>query len=270
MTAPAGTTPLLTIQDVFMRFGGVVALGGVSFEVERNQICGLIGPNGSGKTTLFNCISGIYRHSAGDILFEGRSLTGLPRHRMAGLGIGRTFQNVALFRSLSVKQNILVGAHHLGHSGFVANALRVPLVRAEERRAREKMSELMDMLDLKAVADMAAGSLPFPTQKRVELARALIGDPKLLLLDEPAGGLNHAEVDELATLLERIREPFDLTILLVEHHMSLVMRVSEKVVALEFGRKIADGTPDQVRAEPEVIRAYLGETEEEAHHAGAA
>ena len=177
---------------------------------------------------------------------------------------------MALFRSLSVRENVLVGAHHLGHSGFVANATRVPLVRQEERRAREKMAVLLHMLDLESVADIAAGSLPFPTQKRVELARALIGDPKLLLLDEPAGGLNHAEVDELAMLLERIREPFNLTILLVEHHMSLVMRVSEKVVALEFGRKIADGTPDQVRAEPEVIRAYLGETKEEARHAGAA
>ncbi len=268
MTAPGRSdSHLLCVRDVVMRFGGVVALASVSFDVERGQICGLIGPNGSGKTTLFNCISGIYRHSAGDILFEGRSLTGLPRHRMAALGIGRTFQNVALFRRLSVMENVLVGAHHLGRSGFTANALRLPIVRQEESRARARMHELLHLLDLETVADVEAGSLPFPTQKRVELARALIGEPKLLLLDEPAGGLNHAEVDELAVLLQRIREPFNLTILLVEHHMSLVMRVSERVVALEFGRKIADGTPEEVRNEPEVIRAYLGETEEEARHA---
>jgi branched-chain amino acid transport system ATP-binding protein len=266
-----GGQPVLSVRGVVMRFGGVVALAGVSFDVARNQICGLIGPNGSGKTTLFNCISGIYRYSDGDIVFDGSSLTGQPRHRMAALGIGRTFQNVALFRSLSVRENILVGAHHLGRSGFIANALRLPTVRAEELTAARRLDELLELLDLAEVADTAAGSLPFPTQKRVEMARALIGEPKLLLLDEPAGGLNHGEVDDLAELLERIRGPFNLTILLVEHHMSLVMRVSEQVIALEFGRKIADGTPDEVRREPEVVRAYLGETaEEEAHHAGAA
>jgi len=252
-----------------MRFGGVVALGGVSFDVGYGQICGLIGPNGSGKTTLFNCISGFYRFADGDILFEGRSLKGLGRHRMAGLGLGRTFQNVALFRRMSVRDNILVGAHHLGRSGFISNALRLPVVRREDAVAFARLIELLDLLDLHDVAGTEAGALPFGTQKRVELARALISGPKLLLLDEPAGGLNHGEVDDLAQLLRRIREHFDLSILLVEHHMNLVMRVSHKVVALEFGLKIADGTPDEVRAEPEVIRAYLGETREE-QHAGAA
>ena len=237
-------SPLLCVRDVGVRFGGVVALNGVSFDVGRDQICGLIGPNGSGKTTLFNCISGFYRPSIGDIRFEGPSLTGVPRHRMAGLGIGRTFQNVALFRSMSVRDNVLVGAHHEGHSGFIANALRLPIGAARGARLAGAWRRCWTCSTCVSVAEVEAGSLPFPTQKRVELARALIGAPRLLLLDEPAGGLNHSEVDELAALLLRIQAHFALSILLVEHHMSLVMRVSHSVVALEFGRKIADGTPD--------------------------
>lgn len=249
----------MRVSNVEMRFGGNVALAGVSFEVGRREICGLIGPNGSGKTTLFNCVSGIYRSTSGTITFDGTQITGLPRHRMTGLGIGRTFQNVALFRSMTVRQNLLVGAHTRGHSGYIANALRLPAVRAEEADARSRADKLIELLELTHVADEIVSALPFGWQKRVEMGRALIAEPKLLLLDEPAGGLNHGEVDELGSLILRLRQSFDMSILLVEHHMSLVMRVSDRVVALEFGRKIADGTPDEVRAHPEVIRAYLGE-----------
>jgi branched-chain amino acid transport system ATP-binding protein len=267
MTSGDDGHPLLRVEDVVLRFGGVVALGGVSFEVRRGEIRGLIGPNGSGKTTLFNCISGIYRPTAGDIRFDGRPLSAEGRHRMAALGIGRTFQHVALFRSLNVRENVLAGAHSLARSGFVANALRLAPVRREEREAESRARHLLALLDLDSLAEVPVTALPFGTQKRVELARALAAGPKLLLLDEPAGGLNHDEVDGLARLLERIRREFALSILLVEHHMNLVMRVSDRVVALDFGQKIADGTPGAVRAEPAVVRAYLGDG---AAHADAA
>ncbi len=264
-TCAGGSEALLQVSGVGVRFGGIVALDGVSFDVGRRQICGLIGPNGSGKTTLFNCISGIYRPGKGEVRLEGRSLQAVSRHSIVDLGIGRTFQNVALYRSMSVRENMLAGAHHLGRTGFIANALRLPSVRREAAAGQRRLEQLLDLLRLRDVADALVSSLPFGTQKRVELARALIGAPKLLLLDEPAGGLNHSEVDELEGLMRHIRAEFDLSILLVEHHMNLVMRVSDKVVALELGRKIADGTPERVQNDAQVIRAYLGEPVEPVH-----
>jgi len=252
-------SPLLEVRDIVVRFGGVVAVGGVSFGVEDGQICGLIGPNGAGKTTLFNCISGIYRAQEGTIRLGGETLTGLPRHRMVSLGIGRTFQNLALFRSMTVRENVLAGAHVAGRAGFIASALRLPGVARERAAIAARAEELLALLGLERVADLPVASLPFGTQKRVEMARALISRPRLLLLDEPAGGLNHEEVDALAELFGEVRRQFGLAILLVEHHMSLVMRVSDKVVALDFGKKIAEGTPYEVRNHPDVIRAYLGE-----------
>ena len=251
-------TPLLSVRGVSVRFGGVVALDDVSFDVVQGQIAGLIGPNGAGKTTLFNCLSRLYQPSGGEILFEGASVLAVPRHRIPDIGIGRTFQNVALFDKLTVLENVMVGRHSQTGSSFLANALRLPSVVAEQKAARERAMALIDFMDLNGFVHWPAGGLPFPIRKRVELARALAAQPKLLLLDEPAAGLNHEEVETLETQIRRVRDGLGVTVLLVEHHMSLVMSVSDKVVTINFGRKIAEGTPDEVKRHPEVIRAYLG------------
>jgi branched-chain amino acid transport system ATP-binding protein len=254
----ASPEELLRVDRVSVRFGGITALDDVSFSVRTGHIVGLIGPNGAGKTTLFNCLSRLYSFNEGTILFEGRPLVDTPPHGIASLGIGRTFQNLALFRTMTVRQNILLGGYCRTRTGFFENALRLPRVRREEDALQAHADQLIDLLALGPVAEARVMDLPFGTQKRVELARALASEPKLLLLDEPAGGLNHEEVGVLMELLREVRARLKLTLLLVEHHMNLVMRVSDQVVALDFGRVIADGTPAQVQANAEVIRAYLG------------
>jgi branched-chain amino acid transport system ATP-binding protein len=242
-----------------MRFGGIVALDGVSFQIAQGRICGLIGPNGAGKTTLFNCLSRLYNPQRGEIRFDGRSLSNVPKHQIATLGIGRTFQNLALFSAMTVLENVMVGTHAIARGGFVVNGLALPMARGQERMICERAMTLLEEFALANLAQTPVRDLPFGTRKRVELARALALQPKLLLLDEPAAGLNHEEVDALRTEIQAIRDRRGVTVLLVEHHMNLVMRVSDQVVALDFGRVIADGTPSEIRENREVIRAYLGD-----------
>ncbi len=250
--------PILELRDIQMRFGGVTALKGISAIIQPRIIQAVIGPNGAGKTTLFHCISGMLNPTSGQILFREAPIGGLPPHRIAELGISRTFQHVALFKSMTVFENVMLGRHPRTRSGFWATGLRLPSMRREERRIKEEARTYLDFVGLGDQAERPAGSLPLGRQKILEIARALSTEPRLILLDEPAGGLNMRETEELGELIQRIAAN-GVTVLLVEHDMNLVMEISHHVLVIHYGERLAAGTPDEIKDHPAVIEAYLGE-----------
>ena len=246
---------MLEVAGLTVRFGGVTALHDATFTVSDGSVCGLIGPNGAGKTTLFNCISRLADPAEGSIRFDGAELLDKRAHEIAALGIARTFQHLALVPALSVRENVMLGAHYRGRSGFTTAALHLPLVRREERQMRADADEALQRVGIEQIADRPVAGLAYGQLKRIELARALCEKPKLLMLDEPASGLSHGEVDELVELLATAQ---DLTLLIVEHHMGMVMRVCDQIVVLDFGQVIAAGTPEEVQRDESVVEAYLG------------
>lgn len=250
---------LLKLSGLQMRFGGLLAVDGVDFDVRPHEVFAIIGPNGAGKTTVFNCVGGFYRPTGGSITLDGDNITGLPSHSVARRGLVRTFQNIRLFRQLTVVENLLVAQHMRVHSGFLQGLLSTGAFRRAERAALERAKAWLDRLGLTAVANREAGTLSYGHQRRLEIARCMITEPRLLMLDEPAAGLNPQEKVELQQLVDNLRHEFGISVLLIEHDMSLVMGVSDRILVMEHGKPIMTGKPDEVRRDPRVIKAYLGE-----------